>query len=86
MISSIKKGIDKGLLILNVTQCISGSVEMGKYETSIKLLDAGVLSGYDITTEAAVTKIMFLLGQNDLSKNEIIFNMNKSICGEISIV
>jgi L-asparaginase len=85
MISSIKKGIEKGLLIVNVTQCISGSVEMGKYETSVKLLDAGVISGYDITTEAAVTKIMFLLGQKELSKNEIIFNLNKSICGEISI-
>jgi L-asparaginase len=84
-IEAIQGAVQRGIIVLNVTQCLSGSVEMGKYETSLKLMEAGVISGYDITTEAALAKLMFLLGQ-DLSQNEIIYNLNKSISGEISIV
>ncbi len=59
-IDEVVKALDRGIIVLNVTQCLTGPVEMGLYETSRKLSDAGVISGHDITTEAAVTKIMYL--------------------------
>ncbi len=83
-IECLQKSIEKGIIILNITQCKSGSVNMGRYETSVDLLRIGVISGYDITTEAAITKLMFLLGQK-LSQNEIIKMLNTSISGEITI-
>ena len=59
----LKKTIDKGIIILDRTQCDGGSVELGRYETSAHLREIGVVSGHDMTFEAAVTKLMFLLGQ-----------------------
>jgi len=81
-VDALKAAIDKGVLIYNVTQCPAGSVEMGLYETSVELLKIGVVSGHDITTEAAITKLMFLLGQK-LDSDKVKFFLNKSIKGEL---
>ena len=73
----------RGIVIVNITQCQSGAVEMGRYETGLQLLQAGVISGYDSTPECAVTKLMFLLGHG-LSQEEIRQLMNSDLAGEIT--
>ncbi len=80
---SIRKAVDKGILLLNVSQCSGGSVEMGKYETSLQLKKAGVISGFDLTTEAALTKLMFLLAQG-LSEKELKKQISRPLRGEMS--
>lgn len=83
-IDCLKDAIKHDIIIYNVTQCKAGKVDMGVYETSVELLSIGVVSGRDITTEAAVTKMMFLLGKNqEISQTK--FDLNKSLKGELSI-
>ncbi len=81
-ISEIEKAVERDILIVNVSQCTTGSVDMNKYNTGKRLQEAGVLSGYDMTTEAAVTKLMFLLAQAPNAK-ELRPLINSSIRGEI---
>lgn len=64
-IESLREAIANGLIVINVTQCGEGFVQQGRYETSSGLASAGVMGGADITTEAAITKLMFLLAHVD---------------------
>lgn len=83
-IDALENAVKRGLIIVNVTQCLAGSVEMWRYETGIHLSGLGIISGHDMTTEAAITKVMYLLANCD-NIDEIKQNMNKSLKGEISI-
>jgi L-asparaginase len=79
----MKEFVDKGIIIFNVSQCNGGRVTQGRYQTSHFLQEIGVVSGADITTEAAITKLMFALGQsNDIQEVKKI--LKRSIAGEMS--
>lgn len=82
-IDALKKSIGQGLIILNVSQCQGGSVEMGKYQTGITLQDIGVVGGIDITTEAATAKLMYLLGIYN-APGQVQQKLSQSLRGEIT--
>lgn len=82
-IASLEEAINNGKLIIDITQCKRGSVELGKYETSKKLQQMGVVCGYDITFEATVTKLMYLMGQ-DYTNSEVAALMEQSLRGELT--
>ncbi|WP_420551682.1 asparaginase [Tenacibaculum aiptasiae] len=82
-IDLLEKAVDKGVYIVNVTQCAGGSIIMGHYETSSELKRIGIVDGKDITTETAVAKMMYLLGEK-LSKDEFKHYFETSLRGEIN--
>lgn len=84
LIKLLRQLSDRGVLLVNITQCPQGSVEMHRYGTGLHLLQAGVVNGYDCTVEGMLTKLMFLLG-HDYSGERLTRMMNTSIAGEVTI-
>ena len=83
-IRELKSVIDKGVVVLNITQCLEGKVIQGMYETSSHLKKLGVVGGADMTFESAVTKLMFLLAQ-PLSHQQLIKQLQTNLRGEMSL-
>ncbi len=84
LITELSEAQERGIVIVNITQCSSGSVEMNRYETGMHLLQAGVICGYDSTMESAIAKLMFMLG-HQLSFQDIRKEMLKDMAGEITL-
>ena len=84
LMNALKEATGKGKIIVNISQCMAGSGEMGRYDTGYQLKEAGVISGHDSTVESAVTKLMYLQGIYS-DWHQVKNYMQRSIRGEISI-
>lgn len=83
-LEALRKAVARGVVIVNVTQCLGGSVEMDIYETGNRLSKTGVIGSRDMTTEATIVKLMFLLGQG-YSQKEVETRMQENIAGELTL-
>jgi len=83
-IDAIREAVERGVVIVNVTQCVNGGVQASRYMGGDYLLSAGVVSGYALTFEAAITKMMYLFGLG-LEPDEVRQRLDVPICGEMSI-
>jgi L-asparaginase len=83
LIEELRSAIDKGIIVVNVSQCPGGRVVQGRYETSKKLQQIGVIGGADMTTEAAVTKLMILIGEYGPSNAKTMIGL--SLAGELTV-
>lgn len=81
---AIKETVESGKVVINITQCPNGSVHQKRYYTGNILEEAGVISGRDMTTEAALTKMMFLFGTG-MSATQVAKSMRYPLCGEMTI-
>ena len=83
-VDAIREAVERGVVIVNVAQCVNGGVQASRYMGGDYLLSAGVVSGYDLTFEAAITKMMYLFGLG-LEPDEVRQRLDVPICGEMSI-
>jgi L-asparaginase len=83
-IDVLREARERGIVLVNVTQCLGGRVEQGRYATSRTFVELGVLNGGDMTVEAAVTKSMFLLGQG-LQGEAFAKAFEEGIVGEVGV-
>ncbi len=84
LLKMLKEASDKGINIINISQCAAGTVEMARYDTGYQLKNAGVISGFDSTVECAVAKLMCLQGKYQ-DPEVVRIMMNQNICGEITL-
>jgi L-asparaginase len=82
LMEELKKAIERDIIVVNISQCQGGRVLQGRYETSKRLQQIGVIAGADMTTEAAVTKLMLLLGEYGTAKTKSLIGM--SLAGELT--
>ena len=81
----IHETAERGVVVVNVSQCVNGGVQDKRYMTGNVLANAGVISGHDLTSEAAITKLMYLFGMG-LSTEQVKKYISISICGEITVL
>ncbi len=84
LLGHLKEASERGVIVVNLTQCLAGKVNMGGYATGCALAEAGVISGFDMTPEAALAKLHYLLSKN-LSYNEVKTEMQKILRDEMSL-
>ena len=83
LFEAVKEALSKNIVIVNITQCPNGEVNQYRYATGLELAKTGVVSGHDLTSEAAITKLMYLLGKG-MKTNEVKHYMECNLCGEMS--
>ncbi len=82
-IKAIQDAVKRGVVVVNISQCMNGSVQPELYSAGLEISKSGVISGRDMTSEAAITKLMHLFGQS-MSPEEVKEQMKHSLCGEMT--